>query len=377
MTTSIRMWAVIVLLIAAAAAPIPLAEAAEPFPAGSPISTVAPTHGEHRTWEFQSSGKTFNRLEMWMYWNTARRHSALAQTDDAYEHEAVFKTTYTKACWPGWYHTSWESNLPAPYQDTSFDDDETVVQSRAGGSGKSALLQTAAWYYFWTTLNRFDPCVDAYDSRHVDFKAKIQDSHIGDGLSGETSCVLYGYEWCVFGDPGYPRDIVPFSAGWTTPGNYAWAYNQLPNPSFEGGITGWQTYSSNPASVTLYQSSSSSLEGSRYLNMRCTYAPDCAILTDVPFNTLSTDIFFVEYGLRCPSGQSDCSVRAILQGFEGTTSEGVSNTHTVPADGRWYLGRFGVTDFALRSKLRLSIHNLTISSSVDVDFLTLLWSDKF
>lgn len=343
------------------------------------LSRYFPTHG----WVDvdRDAAKSRSYFDMMMYWATPARRSALdtGQGDlqrygGAYEHETVFENELANQCWPGPYHDEWESNLPAAYQDTAFDDNEgpnSVYFSRAGGTSNSAAVLTASWYYFFSFLDR--DCTEPY----VDVKVKAQDSHIGDGVH-VFGCIS-GWQYCVFADPGNPRDVVPYSAGFQSHELNSWAYQQLANPSFDTtpGSSGWFIQPTTTASTaTTHQSATgSAYEAPGYARVYCGGVAGCAVLTDRSFTTLASDIFNVEFAVRCPSGQPDCPIQIRLTGMGVTTTEASAVNYVVPADGGWYLAKFGVAGFNQHSSLRVHVYNNHATNLLDLDFGTLHWTD--
>lgn len=359
------MTAVIITAAVAALIATGTAEAARPTVNRTYLSTYAPTQGQITA----ATDGTQNYINQWIYWSTTARRRALNNYKGAYEHEAVFKINSENQCWPGPYGP-WDSNIPFAYQDTNFDDDEFVQASRAFGTGVSSSIGTAEWYFFNMFLGR--NCT----TEQVPFKIKTQDSHIGDAFT-VLNC-LGGFEWCVFGDPYNPRDLTPFSAGWQTPSTENWAYQQLLNPSWESSPSGahWYIHPTTSSSLAQTWSGTGAHEGPNWLRLGCGGVAGCFAYTDVPFLTLPSDIFNIEFALRCPSTNSvDCPVRILLWGKGGDPVEGAGGTISIPRDDRWYLTKFAVEDFDLHDTLQLQLVNDSPSGVVEFDFGTLHWTD--
>lgn len=351
------MFSVAAFLLFASAAP---AGAATTDPGLGEVGIVAPTSGQVTYNRSDCDDPTINQ---WMYWNTDRRISGLRDAADggrrAYEHEANFNA------YPGDYDYTPLTNLPTYYQDTAVLDPGF---NRAGGSAASRVMTINTWYYYTLQLNTPSICIGS----DIRYSVKTQRSYRQSTCPG-------GYALCVYAKPGYPRDIVPISAGYRTDGTtHGYNYNQLQNPSFDlstspqgwgllggaGGSANWATYTG-------------AYEGSRYLQFNCANTvAGCSIYQDKSFGVHPDHQFTYEVALRC-TGTSSCPVTLRLWGLDITGTEAAGTSETVPNDGLWHRYKFRGANFQSHLRLRWQVYNQHPSNNVAVDFTTLMWSDRF
>lgn len=326
------------------------------------VSIVAPTSGNVT---YNRSDCVRPKINHWMYWNTNRRISGLRDKADndtrSYEHEAQFEA------YPGDYSSSGVTNLPSYYQDTPLDDPPGQY-SRAAGSYRSSALVVNTWYYYNLKFSTPSVCIGST----IRYAVASQRSY-------HNGACFPSHAYCVTAKQGYPRDIVPITAGFRTNGTtYGYNYNQLQNPSFDaatptqswalrgasGGAANWKTYTGG-------------YEGSRYLQFNCAgTVAGCSIYQDKNFGTHPDHQFTVEVALRCRASVS-CPVTLRLWGLDITATEAAGRSYTVPNDGVWRRYSFRGTNYSNHLRLRWEIYNQHKSANVDVDFTTLLWSDRF
>lgn len=204
---------------AAVVAPAAPARALSVTVPGHSISTVFPTDGSSATSHYNGCeafapclGNAYvSGTVMWT--SQARMSGITTESNSAYEHEHVFPGTadtqprYT-GCWPGKYTGYHRVSLPNGYQDTSAGDDESVSFSRAVGSGDSRPLAESPGYFhdYLVGLEKDWYCDEVSATR----------------IKGQNSFRAYspcsaGYAWCVDARDGFPRDIIPYRAGFRTP----------------------------------------------------------------------------------------------------------------------------------------------------------------
>jgi hypothetical protein len=305
----------------------------------------------------------------WTYWQSDARIAALRDNSgDAYEHEAVIRAG-DGFCWKekSYDRESWDSDYPAAYLDTDFED--SGFPSRAGGSGKSNLLITGHYYFHWLRIE--DRCEDG-----IPYSVKAQDSH----RAGPCS---QGYQWCVFADRGSPRDVVPLADDFRTGDDvYRWVYEKLYNDGFEDGTAGWHLQSADARYTAKWNvyASSGALERSRYLSFHCNGSAGCWIYQNAPYAVTPDDIWTGEMGLRCrPANLADtgCAVSLALSATGGVPDEHVARQFTVPADGKWHIYGWRGSQYTQHQRMRFLIGNDSYANKLDVDLVTLHRSDRF
>ncbi len=361
--------ALVVLAAVSLVLPTSSALGADKWGDGVTVGNVFPESGKIYTYNGTVNGQLHNRISQYLQWDSAQRMSALRQSNDAYEHEANFDGDGCFGVESGFntgfsYHSS---NIPFDYNDTTISDPQPPY-SRAFGSAYSNNLQPGTEYYY----RLIQPVYGEYGSNcesasGTKYYLAAQDSH----RSGSCSA---GYTWCVFGDSGFPRDIVPRSAGWKSGTTRSYRTNQLTNDSFENGTSSWVRRAA-PGGAVNWALYGGAYEQSNRLDFNCaSTVAGCSIHQDVAFNPFYQDLFYAEVVVKCQSSSS-CPISFALWGLGVSTNEAISESHNVPADGKWHRYKMRGTHYGLHNTMRLEVYNSSSWKTVSTDMFLLHWSD--
>lgn len=156
-----------------------------------------------------------------MSWDTATRLSAFGSTS-TYEHDLFLNDSDSSLYGPGTYLSDaqdlvgipivshWSSDLPQPYLDTRFGD-EDYIKAYTIGSAEADSLQPVAFYYYYIRTPNGDADID-----NGYLLAQI-------GRRVQSNCYT---TWCVFGVQD-PEAIYPPYEVDPIPGDFFWVFSRL------------------------------------------------------------------------------------------------------------------------------------------------------